>query len=119
MQSATSNAAQRQGERTEPSLKDYSTRNKPGVSPNFFVVGAAKSGTTSLYHYLRSHPLIYLSPIKEPNHFAKDIDTTAYLALRRQRPVDTRKFIDGCTTQVAHCGHVTRRDEYMELFRGV
>src|SRR5580704_15589096 len=42
--------------------------------PNFFLVGAAKAGTTSLYHYLRSHPQIYVSPIKEPCFFATDIE---------------------------------------------
>ena len=34
--------------------------------PNFLIVGAAKSGTTSLYHYLKEHPQIYMSSIKEP-----------------------------------------------------
>ena len=34
--------------------------------PNFLIVGAAKSGTTSLYYYLREHPEIYMSPVKEP-----------------------------------------------------
>jgi len=38
--------------------------------PNFFVIGAAKSGTTSLYHYLKQHPQIYMSSIKEPKFFA-------------------------------------------------
>lgn len=38
--------------------------------PNFLIIGAAKSGTTSLYNYLRKHPSIYLSPIKETNFFA-------------------------------------------------
>jgi len=38
--------------------------------PNFLVIGAAKSGTTSLYHYLKQHPQIYMSPIKEPKFFA-------------------------------------------------
>ena len=38
--------------------------------PNFLLIGAQKSGTTSLYHYLRQHPEIYLSPIKEPCFFA-------------------------------------------------
>ena len=28
--------------------------------PNFLIVGAAKAGTTSLYHYLKEHPEIYL-----------------------------------------------------------
>jgi hypothetical protein len=43
------------------------------VRPNFFLVGAPKAGTTSLYHYLRQHPQIYMSPIKEPNYFASEI----------------------------------------------
>jgi hypothetical protein len=38
--------------------------------PDFLVLGAAKSGTTSLYKYLGSHPEIYMSPIKEPRYFA-------------------------------------------------
>ena len=38
--------------------------------PNFFVLGAAKSGTTSLYLYLKQHPQIYMSPVKEPRYFA-------------------------------------------------
>jgi len=33
--------------------------------PNFLIVGAAKAGTTSLYYYLKEHPEIYMSPIKE------------------------------------------------------
>lgn len=34
--------------------------------PNFLIVGAAKAGTTSLYHYLKQHPQIYLNDeIKE------------------------------------------------------
>ncbi|MDY7020394.1 MAG: sulfotransferase [Cyanobacteriota bacterium] len=38
--------------------------------PNFLIIGAAKSGTTSLYHYLKQHPSIYMSPIKEPDFFS-------------------------------------------------
>lgn len=44
-----------------------------GKKPNFFVVGAAKAGTTSIYHYLKLHNDIYLSPIKEPHYFSTDI----------------------------------------------
>lgn len=39
-------------------------------SPDFFIVGAAKSGTTSLYHYLAQHPSIYMPSVKEPNFLA-------------------------------------------------
>jgi hypothetical protein len=41
------------------------------VWPNFFIVGAPKAGTTSLYYYLKNIPGIYLSPIKEPNYFVR------------------------------------------------
>ena len=40
--------------------------------PDFLIIGAAKSGTTSLYKYLSRHPQIYLSAIKEPQFFAVD-----------------------------------------------
>jgi len=38
--------------------------------PNFAVIGAAKSGTTAFYEYLKQHPDIYMSHIKEPRFFA-------------------------------------------------
>lgn len=38
--------------------------------PDFILIGAAKSGTTSLYHYLKQHPGIYMSPVKEPKYFS-------------------------------------------------
>ncbi len=38
--------------------------------PNFVVIGAPKCGTTSLYHYLRQHPSIYLPETKELHYFS-------------------------------------------------
>ena len=38
--------------------------------PDFFLVGAAKAGTTALQQALDAHPDIYMSPLKEPNFFA-------------------------------------------------
>ena len=43
--------------------------------PDFFVVGAAKAGTTSLYEYLRSTPGVHVSPVKEPHYFAPNVWT--------------------------------------------
>ena len=40
--------------------------------PNFLVVGAQKSGTTSLHHYLYDHPDIYLPEQKETKFFVDD-----------------------------------------------
>jgi hypothetical protein len=37
--------------------------------PNFLIIGAAKAGTTSLYYYLRQHPDIFMSAVKEPRYF--------------------------------------------------
>lgn len=60
--------------------------------PNFFIVGAAKAGTTSLYHYLGQHPDVFMPDDKEPWYFCnlgepapnsskKYSDLGAYLAL--------------------------------------
>jgi hypothetical protein len=43
--------------------------------PNFFIIGAPKSGTTSLYEYLEGHPDIFMSPVKEPFYFSTDVST--------------------------------------------
>ncbi|MBW2285366.1 MAG: sulfotransferase, partial [Deltaproteobacteria bacterium] len=40
--------------------------------PNFFIIGAIRSGTTSIYNYLAQHPEIYVSPVKEPAFFLID-----------------------------------------------
>lgn len=38
--------------------------------PNLFLIGAAKSGTTALHHFLAQHPDVFMSSLKEPNYFA-------------------------------------------------
>lgn len=40
--------------------------------PNFFIVGAAKCGTTALFDYLSQHPGAWCPLDKEPNYFAFD-----------------------------------------------
>ena len=37
--------------------------------PNFMCIGAAKSGTTTLYDILKQHPDIYIPAFKEPHFF--------------------------------------------------
>ena len=41
---------------------------KVNTLPNLFIVGAAKSGTTSLHNYLNQHPDVFMCTPKEP-HF--------------------------------------------------
>jgi Sulfotransferase domain len=45
--------------------------------PDFFIVGAARCGTTALFDYLAAHPAVFL-PVperKEPNYFCTDLST--------------------------------------------
>jgi len=41
--------------------------------PNFFIVGAPRCATTTMYTYLKQHPQIFLSLLKEPIHFGSDL----------------------------------------------
>lgn len=41
--------------------------------PQFFIVGAPKCATTSLYHYLRAHPQIFMPDRVEMNFFGQDL----------------------------------------------
>jgi hypothetical protein len=47
--------------------------------PNFVVIGAAKAGTTALYWYLSEHRAVFMSPVKETNFFAYNLDQTGKL----------------------------------------
>ena len=38
--------------------------------PNFLIIGASKCGTTALYYYLKQHPEISFSDLKEPKYFS-------------------------------------------------
>ncbi len=40
--------------------------------PEFMILGAAKSGTTSLYAYLQRHPRIFFPNLKEPEFFSRE-----------------------------------------------
>jgi len=39
--------------------------------PNCFILGAGKSGTTSLYYHMKEHPEIFLTEVKEPTFFSE------------------------------------------------
>lgn len=81
----------------------------PGqAKPNFFIVGAPKCGTTSLYSYLETHPNIYLSPVKEPTYWSADIrhvraysSEDAYLELFRRVGKEHRIVGEGSTTYLS------------------
>ncbi|MBK1725926.1 sulfotransferase domain-containing protein [Halorhodospira neutriphila] len=59
------------------------------LTPNFFIVGAPKCGTTSLASWLAENPYVYFSWLKEPHYFSSDL----------------------------HRSGVKRRSQYLRLFR--
>ena len=46
--------------------------------PTFLVIGAAKAGTTAVYEFLRQHPQVFMSPVKEPHFFALEGEPIAF-----------------------------------------
>ena len=72
------------------------------VKPNFLIVGAAKSGTTSLFHYLNQHPDIYIPEVKECRFFS-------------QLP----KNFNGLGAEFFPNSGITDEKEYFDLFRGI
>ncbi|MEM7619673.1 MAG: sulfotransferase [Pseudomonadota bacterium] len=47
--------------------------------PNFFVVGAPKCATSSLYSYLQQHPNVFVPDVKEPHFFSSpEVNETYY-----------------------------------------
>ena len=63
--------------------------------PNFFIVGAARCGTTSLYHYLNGSSDVFMSKIKEPHFFASNF------------------------CKLINYNTVTNKEEYLKLFENV
>ncbi len=71
--------------------------------PNFLIVGAAKSGTTSLYHYLKQVPDIFLSESQKETFFL------------------TGKKFNQINPNGGHYGSnaIDSFDEYLSLFKNV
>lgn len=62
--------------------------------PNFFVIGAAKCGTTSLAYYLEGHPQVHMSPIKETRFFAAPDPRRPFGGPRVERLSDYESLFD-------------------------
>ena len=77
--------------------------------PNFLIIGAAKSGTTSLFNYLAQHPQVY-TKAKEPGFFAYEGQTVQLAGPEDQARFERRviaerrpyeALFDGVTTEKA------------------
>jgi hypothetical protein len=62
--------------------------------PTFFIIGAAKSGTTSLHYYLDQHAEIQMSANKEPNFFSGPENGIPYPAKRVSRLDEYERLFD-------------------------
>jgi hypothetical protein len=100
--------------------RDRSVQGKPeyegekgsyGTLPTFLIIGAARSGTTSLWNYLKQHPQIYLSPLKHTRFFAHED-----LSFRGPGPKDVRK---PWSREMGTREIVTDVESYRALFSGV
>lgn len=82
--------------------------------PNAIVIGAPRSGTTSVYEYMNAHPDVYMSPVKEPDFFSSpsldavytsDTRDTATHDMREEDAQRSRALQEDC-------------DRYVALFNG-
>lgn len=90
------------------------------IKPNFFLVGAVKAGTTSLYEYLKQHPEIYFSPIKEPNYFSTDIKTSEFSnTYRKNTIVDVDSYFRQTKLPPLQLAFVRKPEHYRRLFEDV
>lgn len=71
------------------------------ILPNFLILGAARSGTTTLYKYLDKHPQVFMSALKETYFFGIEGETLNY-----QDP-----------ESVLNKNGITRLEDYLRLFR--
>ena len=98
-------------------------RNHTHPWPTFFIVGAPKTGTTSLYHYLKQHPQIYMSPVKEPCYFASEVRleyfNKEFVSSARRKSLRLRQFLEGPMTGVDPGGIVENPEDYVSLFKNV
>ena len=56
--------------------------------PNFFILGAGRSGTTTLHFLLRDHPEVFLPTPKEPSFFCEPFQVV-------RTPIKYAKLFEG------------------------
>jgi hypothetical protein len=84
-------------------MDSYNEDGRRDLLPNLLIIGAAKSGTSSLYNYLGQHPDVFMSTFKEPTFFIWN----------------GREYnIQGPGTKDIGSKMVTDLDSYLELFVG-
>ncbi len=70
------------------------------IRPNFVVIGAPKSGTTSLYYYLKQHPDVFLPTQKELHYFSYE-----KLKANTNGPGDELTLSKLCSSELHYLAH--------------
>jgi hypothetical protein len=81
-------------------------------TPNFLIIGAAKSGTTAIWHYLKQHPDVYMPPTKHTRYFAFEVEDPPF-----RGPAPTMRGPAGKNASVPYA--ITDVHAYQALFDGV
>lgn len=70
--------------------------------PTFLVIGSMKGGTTSLYHYLRAHPQVFMPKLKEVDFFTEELNWGRgwdwYRKQFKDAPADARALGEASTS---------------------
>lgn len=87
------------------------------IMPSFFVVGSAKSGTTSLNYYLSQNPHILMPSIKEPHFFSTDL-RCQYFGRKYKRDVcfNQDKYFSSKKLKEKHIAFIEKEKHYKQLF---
>lgn len=62
----------------------YERKTMYDKTPNFFIVGAPKCGTTAMHIYLRQHPEIFMPEKKESHFFGSDLNSQYFIRDREK-----------------------------------
>lgn len=80
---------------------------------DIFIVGAMKAGTTSFAALLSQHPMIFMSPIKEPHHF---VDPLPKAFLETSRFFSLENYFENSYPEPLHNVQVSNEADYKKLF---
>jgi hypothetical protein len=75
-----------------------------GRMPDFLIIGAARAGTSSLYEYMRQHPDIWFSPVKEPMFFSLEGTKPDFRGPGDDREINRKSVTDVAAYQALFAG---------------
>jgi len=99
-------------------LTTFKSNQKKRKHPDFLLVGAMKTGTTSIYNVLKKHPNVFCSPIKEPNYYCTDISELVKVKDNQWHilPIETEHELSKAIKKGSICEHVINKKIYSSLF---